>query len=501
MARWFLIGFPVLGLIVQVWPVLHELWMTSVTYSHGYLVLGIAGWLALREVRKGMPTVGRASWLGLAFLLAAAAGTAVARAVDVQLVQQLAVPALIVGALWAGGGWRFAKRFMVPAGYLVFAMSIWGYANEPLRQMTTVVVGAAARTTGIPVYLVGNSIHIPSGTFEVEGGCSGLNYVVVGLALSVYCALVQYTRLLPRLLLIGIVLALSIVANWLRVYLIVLAGYLTEMQHFLVTVDHYYFGWVMFLLIVLPLLILSARLASGSGVQDVDIAASRSFVAPEQPKAGFDLRGAIAPAAALGIVALIVVNESSSRTVTGDYRTEIRALPAVVGDWRLEGAWTGDTLPQFQQPTVKVHGRYVANSFQVQAYAAGYAVQRQGAELIYYGNRPIPDREIVESVTRKTIVFDQNHYIIRSYRLRDYEAQHRIVWVGYKVAGFPAGSDWTGKAYQAIGALIGRTDGQVFVLSARCTDGCDAAEAALTEAAPVLVPLLFQKVDIKHHSI
>ena len=41
---------------------------------------------------------------------------------------------------------------------------------------------------------------------------------------------------------------LSLLANWVRVYVIIEAGYLTNMQHYLVRVSHYWFGWGVFAL-------------------------------------------------------------------------------------------------------------------------------------------------------------------------------------------------------------------------------------------------------------
>src|SRR5690606_31962113 len=78
--RWLLIGVPLLALIGQLWPIMHDLWMTNSSYSHGYLVLGLAAWLAVREYRREPLTGARPSWAGLALLGLIAAGVFVARA-------------------------------------------------------------------------------------------------------------------------------------------------------------------------------------------------------------------------------------------------------------------------------------------------------------------------------------------------------------------------------------------------------------------------------------
>ena len=39
---------------------------------------------------------------------------------------------------------------------------------------------------------------------------------------------------------------LALLANWVRVYTVIEAGYLTDMKHHLVSVGHYWFGWCVF---------------------------------------------------------------------------------------------------------------------------------------------------------------------------------------------------------------------------------------------------------------
>lgn len=488
---WLLIGLPVLILLGRLWPVLHEPWMVSSTYSHGYLVLLLAGWLAVREVSRGAFAVSGPSWIGLVALLAVVTTLYAARVVDVRTVQQLTVPALVVAALWAGGGWTLARRFVIPAGYLCFAFSIWDYLIEPLREMTTAVVGTSARATGIPVYIVGNSIHIPSGTFEIEGGCSGLRYVIVGAALSVLCALTQYHRFLPRIALISAVLVLSVVANWIRVYVIVLAGHLTDMQHFLVSVDHYYFGWVLFAVIVFPSLYwVSPRARNVSEESDV----SSTGVDTRCPVPRLGLRAAIAPIAAVAVTAVVAADVAPYRSVHVQGAGPSTSLaPAEIADWRLDGVWDDYTRPVFAGPDAEMNGRYESQGRELFVYAAGYVRQRQGAELIYYANSPIPDRDVILST--ESVGVEGGDVVVRSYRVRDREGRLRQVWVGYRVAGFWATRDSTAKAYQVLGALMGRRDAQAFVLSVRCETDCQAAAETLREAGPTVLTHLLGAIS------
>ena len=256
-------ALPLLVMLAFVWPELHKFWISSDAYSHGYLVLAIACWLVFRELRDGPPIRLQPSWLGCGALAVSVAALLAGHAADVLSIQQLALPAVPLATVWALAGWNSAQRFWVPSAYCIFAIPIWDLINEPLRALTTVVVSQLTYLAAIPAFIQGNTIQIPSGTFEVEGGCSGLRYFIVAGALAGLYGQLIYRRWGPRVALLGVAAAIALVANWIRVFVIITAGYLTEMQHYLVTVDHYYFGWALFLVAMVPLF-LFARPEKGS---------------------------------------------------------------------------------------------------------------------------------------------------------------------------------------------------------------------------------------------
>src|SRR5690606_25050605 len=84
------------------------------------------------------------------------------------------------------------------------------------------------------------------GTIEIESGCSGLHYFVVGLALAVLYGEANRLSWRGRLRVAALGAGLAMLANWARIYVIVVLGHGTKMQHYLVAVDHYWFGWGLF---------------------------------------------------------------------------------------------------------------------------------------------------------------------------------------------------------------------------------------------------------------
>ena len=92
-----------------------------------------------------------------------------------------------------------------------------------------------------------NSIFIPFGQIVIADGCSGLRYFEIALALAYIIALLNnYSerKLLPALI---IAAALGLLANWIRIFILVLIGYESKMESSLMA-NHEYFGWFVFLL-------------------------------------------------------------------------------------------------------------------------------------------------------------------------------------------------------------------------------------------------------------
>ena len=164
----------------------------------------------------------------------------------VQAVTTLSLPMLVLATIWAAGGWRWRRRVAFPVLLLYFALPVWELVNPVLQWLTAVANLWLAELFGIPVVMTELVIHIPEGSFEIAGGCSGLHFFIVALYIATVQGELDRDDMPSRLKLLLLAGSLAVVTNWLRVFIIILAGHLTNMQHFLVKVDHYYFGWVLF---------------------------------------------------------------------------------------------------------------------------------------------------------------------------------------------------------------------------------------------------------------
>ncbi len=153
------------------------------------------------------------------------------------------LPALFWLAVTAAFGMRVGRLLAFPVAFFYFAVPSWSQLADPLQQLTVVVMHGFLDVTGPPALIDGDLVRIPNGTFVVEEGCSGLHFMIVGLAVAALHGHLQRSPWRTRVAQLGLMAVLALLANWLRVYTVIEAGYLTDMHHYLVSVSHYWFGW------------------------------------------------------------------------------------------------------------------------------------------------------------------------------------------------------------------------------------------------------------------
>jgi exosortase len=257
-------------------------------YGHfelGYLVLALGLWMAVRYWRAAppgklqpdgwavLPLLGLIAVLGLFELMFINSGRAVL------------LPLLFIASVALVLGRPAAGRLFWPAMFIYFALPQWWAINGLLQSLTSAVVTRAVAWTGIPAFIEGNFVHVPAGLFEIASGCSGLNYLLSGLALGAFLALMYLRRWKHRFMVLAVAAVLAIVSNWIRVYTLVFVGYLSDMQHYLITVEHHTFGWVLFLVLMAPV-VLVQRLLEGREARDARAEGTAQVVVPGPGRPG-----------------------------------------------------------------------------------------------------------------------------------------------------------------------------------------------------------------------
>jgi exosortase len=455
--------------ILLFWPgavSLAALWTDArgETYTSGFLIAAISAWLLWRRRAELVPAPLPAPWNLLALL--ALAGGALswlfALRAGIQLVYLTALPALWWLCVALACGWRAARAAIFPLAFLVFALPVWDHAIPALQWLTVHVVRLALRMTGVPSFFLGEMVQIPAGVFEIQGGCSGLHYFIVGLAVTVLLGELRHDPWRTRLRWVLVGGALAVASNWVRVYTIILAGHLTHMQSYLVRVSHYSYGWFVFMAALLGFF-LYVRFSAPPPGEHSPGANTRVPVIPAARWLALVLLVAAVPAA---------LNAVISARLPADAGTLLGALPRPARGWQVSVAGASDWQPVQAGADVVRRWRFTRGNEVVEMYAAGYREQRQRKKLGGRANVP---------AGLEARVLDQGRASAgeRGFLTQDIEQEgvQLRLWRGYQI-----GDRWFAGPTRAQFWYAARTlltlqspPSRVWMLRTRCEPDCNAA--------------------------
>jgi exosortase len=450
--------------------VVHDVWGDKYgAYSHGYLVLAISAWFCIRAWRaSAKPFIGRPMWSALPMLAGIAGMALLAEVLYIGQIRTAFLPLLLLASIGLCLGRNALSRLAWPVLFLYMALPVWGVINGPLQALTTAVSQALVTSIGVPVFVEGNFVHLPSGTFEIASGCSGLSFFVAALTLAgVYCTLFLHTRGSRALLMLAAGAA-GLVANWLRVASLIVIGHVTHMQHYLIRVDHLYYGWALFMLTMIPLFLLARRL------EDRDLARG-TLQGVGQPVPQWIQRWCarvlwIAVALAYASVLVLGLRERS----TNDGRLARDAyvfrqtgqLATFASGWQPGFSGAAEFRQECQAEDV------------VEVFAAHYPRQSRDAHL----SLPVNSATGPAFRVTSTGVTDGHVEIHGELAGRDH-----LLWTWYLAAGRTAYSKPTLRIAELLGLLSGRRDGWVIALQTQCQGNCDRARERLLQCSKAVL--------------
>ncbi|QGZ40598.1 exosortase A [Pseudoduganella flava] len=229
-----------------------SIWNRSATFAHGFVIVPISLWLVWRRRDQLAQLAVQPCWPALAALALCGAAWMLAALSDVLIVGQYAFAAMVPLTVLAVCGTAFARALLFPLAFLLFGVPVGEGLIDPLIQITASFTVDALRMTGIPVLREGNSFSIPTGDWSVVEACSGLRYLISSVTLGCLYAYLTYRSPWRRVLFVLVSLALPVLANGLRAYMIVMIGHTSGMT-LAVGVDHLIYGWAFFGLVMLLL--------------------------------------------------------------------------------------------------------------------------------------------------------------------------------------------------------------------------------------------------------
>ena len=141
--------------------------------------------------------------------------------------------------------YRFNFFIIFPAAFLIFIFPFWGILVPVLQNVSVVAVTYMMSFTDVPTYVEGNFVTIPAGVFQIAGGCSGLRYVIVSLAIATLFIFLNIRNTKRAILFFSITILGALLTNWIRITALILIGDYTNMESSLMA-DHNTFGWYLY---------------------------------------------------------------------------------------------------------------------------------------------------------------------------------------------------------------------------------------------------------------
>lgn len=234
------------------------IWIRSGTFQHAFLVFPISFWLVWRRryALQGVP-LRAVPWM-LVPMTAIAAMWLLGEMAEVAAATQLALVGLIVMSVPALLGWGVTRVVRFPLLFLFFAVPFGEFLVPQLQAWTADVTVFGLRASGIPVYREGMQFVIPTGSWSVVEACSGFRYMVALFMVGTLYAYLNFQSTKRRILFAAFALLISLPANWIRAYSIVMIGHLTG-SSMILGVEHTTYGWVLFGFVVFALFWWAAR--------------------------------------------------------------------------------------------------------------------------------------------------------------------------------------------------------------------------------------------------
>jgi EpsI family protein len=403
--------------------------------------------------------------------------------------QLLTLPALILLTVLSAFGAAMARAIAVPVGFLYFAMPAWNALGGPLQSLTLWIVRWCAPAIGVPATVAGSVIYLPDEMkFDVGLPCSGVGFLVEGLAVAALLGELEQASLGRRLRLIASMVLVALVTNWIRVLALVELGYATQMRHILLTRHHLLFGYVLFVLVLVVFVWAATRGALPKAAQ----------TAPTAPGSRSQSNGAylttlvalVAAPVLVGILAWSAQDQSPARRFR---------LPSGRADWggplaTMDENWR----PLFVGPHDEQRGTYRDLAGRtVEAVAIGYPSQPQGRELVNEDNSLVGNSRLTPLTTA---MVDAGGRPYQEEVVVDAHGQRSVIWSVYDIGGRPFVTAKLAQLWYGVHALRAPPYSALFALRTACSPSCAEARGALADFLSAMGPeLLAAAKSVQSH--
>ncbi|HEY5810630.1 MAG TPA: exosortase-associated EpsI family protein, partial [Povalibacter sp.] len=317
-------------------------------------------------------------------------------------------------------------------------------------------------------------IVLPDHTIFIALDCSGAHFLSVALAVGALAGKFRGDGLRTRILILALAGALSMIFNWMRILLIVLAYLHPDLKHGLETIGHFTFGWWVFAfdLIVFYLVL---RLVPSSAPRDKP----HSTVVDEP--AQIDARTGMALALGAGVL-LPALSWALQRT--HHYPSDVPqpvTISDAIGPISPDSRWQ----PHFKGAAWEHRVAYIWDHGRVvELYRNEYHRQSQGEELISHGSA-IFDGDLFTA--RAQTVVDLGHdraSPLQANRLQlvDRSGREWLALYTHIIDGHPVAGPQRALFLTALHSLYQRPTAGILAVTMPCVPDCQSVSRDLDQA-------------------
>jgi EpsI family protein len=384
-----------------------------------------------------------------------------------------------------------ARSLLFPLCFLFFAVPVGEFLLPLLMQWTADVTIFAVRHSGIPVWREGNSFAIPSGRWSVVEACSGVRYLIASFMVGTLFAYLSYRSLQKRLLFALASLLVPVLANWMRAYLIVMLGHLSN-NRIATGVDHVLYGWIFFGIVIALMFLLGSRWADPPLDAPPPSPVPAAAHALAQPQGGAVM---LIWVAALGLVLLAALPGlahwrlgQSAGALSDGAASAVLPAPQLAPAWPVVEGAAPAFKPSYRQPPAEWQAMYGPAARQVGLYVALYRQQQRGQALVSSDNALLPSHDpqwLQVAQGSQTLRLQGQILTLGSSVLQSAGpsggtgAQSLQVWQLYWVHGHVTRSALVAKFFGALARLSGQRDDAALLLAYAPSGAAGEGDAAL----------------------
>ena len=448
-------------------------WNSDGPYSHGFLgIIVVCYVFYLQRKKLHIKSLSITEYLfGFCCLAISFCVALIAQLSSIQQLQQLALFSSLLSLMFCFYGWGFIKAYFTPLLLLFLIMPVWSLMQLPLRELSTAAGQWGPELIGIVVGRDQYRLSTAGGMFDVEPACSGLGFFLVA-ALLAFC--VGYFNKLSTkrtLTFLAICLAISIVANWLRIIIIIVVGTFTEMQHFIVQ-DHLTFGWIVFAVCLIPLIYIARVYFDDS--QKANDTQESTDVEKVSTRTGFSKTQSIAT------FALLALFVTAFYWIPSRFNESYAFTVPTLSNYEMAGeskSYSPNWKPYSQGASKERFFYYVKEDVGFQVYLADYVKQEQASEMIYVENY-LYDDQFWHDVEDKKLPLLDNQYLQQANLavVQRSQARYRMIASWYVINGVFTSDKKRAKLAEVQAALVGEP-GATLIAVALDYDGQNSALA------------------------